>query len=746
MEKARGLYDRFGHLLLGLLALILVVFTLFGGDEIGLSDNGDFNRVIRASSIRKTDVQSRFVYVSGYELELQGESGLEQMGNLLFSGENVERYPSVHLLFVRVSAAGNFVYNKLTGADPALYRLGILGLLYALCYGFALSRLFRSFHIANRAADAVCKLLLLAVLCDSAYTAYFNSFYSEPVQIIGFVLMAAGCLRILSVPKPGLTDALWMSLAAILYGWSKFANLPVALLVITVFSVIAFSRGRHVGVFQLMAVSLTAVIGLFLLIPDWMSFETNYNAVFFGALYDTSEEQQREYLRDLGLPEDYTELAETNAYVRRVQDTLKAAEFQESFQHISKTRLLLFYAKHPAQLIKLGDIAIKNSGFLRPYYLSNYSGAYPRFTQTHRLSFWSDLRVKMGFDGALANLLLVLLFAVMFLLLQKRREKRLEVKLRLQTACGILCVIGILLYCLLVPVISNGAGDVSKHMFAYAQMMDLVFFGVLFMGADLCCGVSVRNMLPGLAGGLLAVLIVAAAPVLRYADTVRAEGAVHEALEEGAYVQLGTMDGKPLVWQAVSEENGVFELLCVKSVGERIFSLEGEFGSNYWPDSELRKWLNGEFLRSFTEAETAAISAAGGENAFLLSGEYEAFAAGGASDFYCMHIPSLAANGYEKAVFGKADDLVYLPDIAMISSLSESQEIGGRNSYWLETPYYSNGSMLRAVFPDGYIYFRDAAQKADVRPVVRMQNGDVLSGDGSLADPFILDLPQKAVA
>ena len=738
MEKAKHLYDRFGHLLLGLLAFILIAFTLFGADEIGLSDNGDFSRVIRASSIRKTGEQSRFVYVSGYEMELQGESSWEQVGNLLFSGENVDRYPSVHLLFVRVSTLGNYVFNKLIGADPALYRLGILSLFYALCYSFALSRLFRSFHIKNRVADIVCKALALVVLCDSGYTAYFNSFYSEPVQMIGFVLTVAGCLHILSEPRLRIGGVIWMTLAALLYGWSKFANLPVALLVIIVFSIIAFSKCRHFGIFRLMAVSLAVIVGIFLLIPDWMSFETNYNAVFFGALYDTTEERQKEYLQDLGLSEEYTELAETNAYVKRVQETLYSAEFQEAFRHVSKTQLLLFYAKHPEQLVKLADIAIRNSGFLRPYYLSNYSGAYARFTRTHRFSLWSDLRVQLGFDHALVNLLLALVFVSMFLVLQRRREKRLQVRLKMQSILVLLCVTGILLYCLLVPVVSNGAGDVSKHMFAYAQVMDLLFFAILFMGAALCCEGTLREILPGLAGGLLAVLIVSASPVIRFAATAAAAGEAHDTLETGAYVQLGMMDADPLIWQAVSEEGGVFELLCSESVAERAFSSEGEFGSNYWPDSELRAWLNGDFLESFSDEEQAAIARAVTENTFLLSGEYEEHAVGGTSDFYCMHIPSLAANGYGKAIYGTADDLVYLPDIAMISSLSKEQGIAAQSSYWLETPYYSNGSMLRVVFPDGYIYFRDASEKANVRPVVRITGMDVSAGSGSYEDPFIL--------
>lgn len=740
MEKASKFYDRFGHLLLGLAAFLLIAFTLFSADQIGLSDDGSFDRVMDASSIQRTEAHDRFVYVSGYKMVLRGEGDLEQIQNLLFSDEHVDSYPSIHLLFVRVSAFGNYIYNKISGADPALYRMGILGMLYILCYSFAISRLFRSFYMKNRIADGICKALLLIVLCDTGYTAYFNSFYSEPVQMIGFVLMAAGCLRILSAPQLGFGDVVWMVLAAMLYGWSNFDNLPLTPLVIIVFSVIAFSKCRHVAILQLLAVTLTAIVGLFLLVPEGIRMESHYNAVFNGVLYDTPEEQQREFLQDLELPDKYAALAGTGAAMGQGENMLASAEFQQDFQHITTAKLFLFYMKHPGQLLKLADAAVQSSGFLRPWNLSNYSGAFPRFTQTHRFSLWSDLRVQLGFDNTVANILLVLLFIGLFLVLQRRRGKLLQVRLRMQSVLCILSVAVVLLYCLLSPVIRNGAQDLSRHLFAYAQMMDLLLFSVLFMAVHLCCTLPVRRMLPGLAGGLLTILIVTAAPMIRNTDSVAAQEAVHEVLEPGAHVQLGTWNAKPLVWQAVSEEEGVFELLSCEGLGERAFSAENGIGSNYWPDSLLREWLNGEFLGAFTATEKALISGAGTENEFLLPDGHAAQAIGGSNELCGTNIPSLAAKAYDKAMYGKTDDLVYLPDIALISALSEKQEIALQNSYWLETPCASDGSMLRAVYPDGYIYFRDTGELADVRPVVRVRPCDILSGSGSDEDPFILNL------
>ena len=236
--------DRIQPYLLGAAALLLALCILFAGGEIGLSDNGDFSRVMRASSIARTVDDSRFVYISEYRIVLQDRSAAENVFGILFGSEGVNVYPSIQLLFTRVSVVLNLIVNKLSGAPMTTYRLGVLGVLYAVCYAAALELLFRQIHLRRRWMDWGVKLLLLLVLCDGDYLVYFNSFYGEALQIIAFVLVAAAAVRILSRRDCSVWDAVWAALACILYGWSKFANIPPAILLCLALEAILWRRSR----------------------------------------------------------------------------------------------------------------------------------------------------------------------------------------------------------------------------------------------------------------------------------------------------------------------------------------------------------------------------------------------------------------------------------------------------------------------------------------------------------------------
>jgi hypothetical protein len=154
----------------------------------------------------------------------------------------------------------------------------------------------------------------------------------------------------------------------------------------------------------------------------------------------------------------------------------------------------------------------------------------------------------------------------------------------------------------------------------------------------------------------------------------------------------------------------------------------------------VRIWLNGAFLESFSEEERSVIQDA--NHAVLLSHATKESATSGSKDFFCSHIPILAARGYRQAYQITVSDRVTLPGIDLISQMAQNgADISEPGMYWLETPYFNNGYMVRCVYPDGYIYFREASEAAGVRPVIRIAVTDILSGTGSAANPFVCALP-----
>ena len=75
----------------------------------------------------------------------------------------------------------------------------------------------------------------------------------------------------------------------------------------------------------------------------------------------------------------------------------------------------------------------------------------------------------------------------------------------------------------------------------------------------------------------------------------------------GDKITMGKLDGEALTWTAAGKGVGTVLLVSDKVLMRRAFTGE-DHNSATWKDSELRAYLNGEFLDSvFTEEEKASI-------------------------------------------------------------------------------------------------------------------------------------------
>lgn len=736
---AAQFYDRFGPFLLAALAAVIMALVLFSGGGAGLSNNGDFGRVLSTNSLDYAESTGSFAYEDTFRMVFQGDSAGEKLWNLLFNLDNTAAYPSIHLVFVRASLAGNLALNVLTGQSLDTYHIQVLGLIYLLCYAGLLLLLFRSFKLPSLWCDLLVKLAVLFVLCDEGYITYFNSLYSEPVQMLGLLAMAAFGLRLLSRRGSPGWNAGWYFLSCVVYGWSKFINLPAAALCALGMGAVLFLRAEPKYRKWLCggAVACVAVLGaVYLSLPSWMDYETNYNAVFYGVLKDTTPEQTEQYLSDLGLPDYMAEYANSNYYMDRVAPARESEQFRADFSQVSKFDLLFFYLSHPGYYLEKLDVAMAHTGFIRPYYLSNLDGTHPRLTFAGRFGGWSWLRSQLPVNTWLAAGLITA--AGCWALWQAAAGRKGAGRDKRSAALLVLTLLGAMAYQFLIPTVTNGEGDLAKHMFAFAQFIDLLLLLLLaWLGYRLSvperAGRPAAVLAGGTAGALCLLLAVPAGISL-----VR-ERLPHDGLEAGSYVQLGIWEGEPLLWQAVErQEDGSWLLLAAEAVDSRPFDRDGDLGSSRWSDSDLRAWLNGDFLTSaFDQSEQEMLVT--GSHRVLLSIADRSLADSGFNDFFAFHVPAYSDRGMEEAVAMDCTDTVRLPDIGLMASLSRAGLLSGPPC-WMDTPYFNNGSMVRILGADGYFYMRDAADQWGVRPVVTLAAGTELTGSGSVGDPFIPEL------
>lgn len=254
-------YRKHCGLLFGVLALVLVFYVLFAGQDVGLSNNGDFVRTMNACSLSFGDQVPSHIYVDTFRISLPHDSAWKNVVSILFGTDGVRNYPSLHVPVVRVSVVLNLVINKLTGLPMDTYHLQVLGVMYTLLYAAGIGLLLSQFKLRRLWLDLTVKFAALLVLCDIGYVAYFNSLYGEPLEHIALIYCAAMLVRILT-HQPTVWDGVWCALAAAAYGWAKFFNIPIAILLVLVMEGILLVRLGKRQVLAFGGVALTLLLAV----------------------------------------------------------------------------------------------------------------------------------------------------------------------------------------------------------------------------------------------------------------------------------------------------------------------------------------------------------------------------------------------------------------------------------------------------------------------------------------------------
>ncbi len=720
------LYRRYSALLIGVLVFFISVNILFIGENTGLSNNGDFQRVMESSSIKIINPDRDFLYENHYEINLPSQSLAKNITGILFDTETFKEYPSTHLIFSRISVVINLFVNKITNQPLNTYNLNILGFMYALMYSATVAFFLSQFKFKKIFADILFKVISIIILCDIGYTAYFNSLFGEAPQHISLIFSAAMTMRICS-GKIRLRHALLCFIGAIIYGGSKFFNIPVALIILLVdMGIIAVHHKRIITACTFSILGIAVLFTTYLNTPKWMDIATNYNAVFYGAVNDTTQEKAEEYLESIGLPAEMASYRGTNYYVAGVHDRLSQDGFRETIKDISKFDLLRFYITHPLRLFELMPTIAKHSDMIRPYYISNFPLPHGRMELSREFSLWSSLRSVLPFDTVLGNLLIISLF---FILLIQRYYKSYNKKLWILFISGVFVSLS---YTFLASLMFNGMGDLAKHQFAFSELMDIVFIAVIALFIETLLRDKSSIIFKALCI-CLGVFIIST-PLSDNIWNIYLENKPHKSIEEGSYISFGNINGKAITWLVTKAEDEYITLISSHDITQLPYS---EQNLNAWEISSVRQWLNSDFLNGFSKEEQAILVHS--DNKVLCTRNNYFSAEDGDMEILCNHIADDCDANYHNAYSYTTKDTVTLPDLDTIAQLSRNHyDISG--DYWLQTVYAFKNYMTRYVNPEGYVFFTESRVEKGIRPMITINSQTPISGKGTRNNPFILQL------
>ena len=77
--SARDLWSRYHPFFLAALAAVLMALVLFAGGGAGLSNNGDFGRVLSTNSLDYAESTGSFAYEDTFRMVFQGDSAGEKL-------------------------------------------------------------------------------------------------------------------------------------------------------------------------------------------------------------------------------------------------------------------------------------------------------------------------------------------------------------------------------------------------------------------------------------------------------------------------------------------------------------------------------------------------------------------------------------------------------------------------------------------------------------------------------------------
>lgn len=690
--RKKSILNRIYPLAGALLVFILSFLVLYGGDKpVGLSDNGDFRRVLLSNNLEYADENDYYyLFKQDYKMKVEGESTLAKAVSVLKTNKESDIYSSPHFIFIKLSKLLNLVDNLRCHRDETSYNIAWLALLYIILHSLAAWGIFTFFADRGFHLKIAVLVMYLLVFCDAGYLLYFNSFYGEPLQYVSLMMLLSVGLMIYK--NPTIPKAVYFYISLYFFAGSKLANVPYSIIISLMAAVIMILRRDRKfkkGVLISALISVLLMIQLYVSIPAWMQQDTTYQAVFFGIVKDSDTVEAD--LEELGVAPEYSALANTNAYMDESEYRIDkdSEDFKENFyERVSKADLVMFYINHPVRLFGKLCTAISNTAYIRPPNLGNLPDV--KMTLTNRYSVWSRLRVMLKFMYSPIIIFAVFTLLSIYIILLDIffiRRRRLEDPLKLYMMTGINVLILGLWINLILPMVANGEADLQKHMFLFIHCNDILFM-TLVIGMFT---MKKKNV----------IISCTAVSVVTASFYVKAPRRT---------VKFGTYDGKPVVWDIGAEYNDGSKLLVSK---ENITYMPFDSESNRWETSDVRKWLNRDFLAQFSAEETEKIIPV--KNELILSADDKHLAADGDHTHFWNFTREQVGDLSETAYHYYLEDKVYLPTLDILDDI----RVNGQS--WILCPYAANGYMERYINSDGFVLHTDVENSRGVRAVIKIK-------------------------
>lgn len=441
---------------------LITVIALFIPPYIGMADNGDYARILNGLYVNDPTYNSQYF---GYFVKTYGI--------FQYYNENHAGIFSTQTFFIQSAIWLSQLFHKSDTFDIR-YQAGMYLVIYTAAVYLLVEAL--TWKMSRKLGYLVAALVVF-ILGDTGYTAYFNSFYGESVVLIMTVFMVAFGLLLYRKRYNDYVMLVLFVLSAMILTASKQQNAPVGIIaaIIGVFFIYIRKTSMYRLVASILLVSLLGVgVCTYVLIPKEFVNINKYHAMTRGVLMGSADPEKT--LESFEIDKQFAILNKTIYYdpytMIDVESQLLEDEFYSKYGFVS---ILTYYIKHPRQAEQMLDLAARDGFSIRPKAMGNYekSVGKPFGTQTVFFSGYSILKYALApkaFGFIIIWLLIILgLYTPSFVAAIRSQQWRKTIRLPL-----IVMLIGVGLSGIFVSIIGAGDADLAKHEFLFTVIFDMV--------------------------------------------------------------------------------------------------------------------------------------------------------------------------------------------------------------------------------------------------------------------------------
>jgi hypothetical protein len=436
------------------LAGALVGWQLFFPPIIGLADQGDFLKLLGPL---------------GYALVPKGPEHKYSYVTRRYVEDPSYRAPRFEQLTLEIILARTAIALHNLFASPETFDITLFGFLHMMFFLLALARLF--YITRGLAMYGIIWALILLVLTDTAYVAYWNSLSTEPSSSIWFLFLLAESITFCTSERIGLGSVIRWNIFAILWIMAKSQNaalcIPLGAYGLRIAWRALDRQTRCAAVAGVMATVVAGTVMYRSLLPA-PKVTPLYNVVFYGILPGSHDPQSD--LIALGLNPDYARYSGTLPWSPGT-GVADGALVNAVLANVTPLRVAEFYMRRPARMWRHVRTLLPTYLSLRPEFCGNFdiSAGRPPGARSDAIALWSRFHER-GLSRIGPVLLATLVLAIVGGCLVSILNRRSAAVVQRWTELGT-CLAA----CCLTAFLAAAFGDAyynAKHQFLFNLLLD----------------------------------------------------------------------------------------------------------------------------------------------------------------------------------------------------------------------------------------------------------------------------------